>query len=148
MQFDIETIAGLATDIWSSMLGIDVALATSDTPAAQVPTLTACVQITGDWTGAVTICCAKTAAEAFASAMFAADPSELSADEIRDALGELGNMTAGGVKGLVDGTCQLGIPAVAEGTSYEFSIPKGKITCQVDLAHGDEPIVISVYEMA
>jgi chemotaxis protein CheX len=148
VQFDHDTIASLATDIWSSMLGIDLASGGSHDRDGQVHTFTACVQITGDWAGAVTLSCELAAANHFAATMFGMEPDELASDEVRDALGELCNMTAGGIKGLIDGACQLGIPAVAEGTSYEFTIPKGKITCAVDMSFEGSPVVVSIYETA
>ncbi len=149
MQFDEPTLAQLASDIWSSMLGIELAagngaMATLGTDR----TLTGCVQITGDWAGAVTVRCPTSLARRFAGVMFDCEPDALAADEVLDALGELTNMTGGSVKGLVEGSCQLGIPAVAEGQDYALVIPRGRRVATVGLEHDGEPLEIVVYETA
>jgi CheY-specific phosphatase CheX len=110
--------------------------------------LTGCVQITGGWTGAVTIRCSTASASSFAAVMFGCDPTELSDEEVRDALGELTNMLAGSVKGLVPEECQLGIPAVADGLDYMLFVPKGKVLTNAELWHQSEPIDVVVYELA
>lgn len=149
MNFDEETLASLAADIWSSMLGLE--LEPSNGHMADLghsATITGCVQITGDWSGAVTVRCPTDLAKKFAGAMFAAEPGELAADEVRDALGELTNMTGGSVKGLVPGECQLGIPAVAEGLDYSLTVPRGQAVCTVEFEHEGEPLEVIVYTMA
>ena len=49
------------------------------------------------------------------------DPASL--EDVQDALGELTNITAGHIKGLVPGTCQLALPSVVEGADYSVRIP-------------------------
>lgn len=149
MQFDESTLAQLANDIWGSMLGIELADGNGAMASLGADrTLTGCVQITGDWAGAVTLRCPTSLARSFASIMFDCDPDSLTADEVLDALGELTNMTGGSVKGLVTGTCQLGIPAVAEGREYALVIPRGRRVATVGLEHDGEPLEIVVYETA
>lgn len=149
MQLDEPTLARLAGDIWSSMLGIE--LAEGNGALARLgadPTFTGCVQITGDWAGAVTVRCPTALARQFAAVMFGCEPDTLAADEVADAVGELTNMTGGSVKGLVTGTCQLGIPAVAEGREYALVIPRGRRVVTVGFEHEGEPLEIVVYETA
>jgi CheY-specific phosphatase CheX len=149
MQFDESMLAQLASDIWSSMLGIERADGNGALARLGVDrTLTGCVQITGDWAGAVTLRCPTSLARSFASIMFDCDPDSLGSDEVFDALGELTNMTGGTVKGLVNGTCQLGIPAVAEGREYALVIPRGRRVVTLGFEHEGEPIEIVVYETA
>src|ERR1700709_458132 len=114
MEIDAGTLSALATDIWSSMLGIELEPASGVIELSGERTLTGCVQITGGWAGAVTIRSATAAAARFAAVMFGCEADSLSDEEVRDALGELTNMMAGSVKGMVPEECQLGIPAVAD----------------------------------
>ena len=129
------------------MLGIELADANGALAhLGEDRTLTGCVQITGDWAGAVTVRCPTTLAHTFASVMFDCPVDTLGVDEVRDALGELTNMTGGSVKGLVPGSCQLGIPAVAEGLDYTLVIPKGRKVATVNFEHEGDALEIVVYE--
>ena len=149
MEIDTGTLHELASDIWSSMLGIP--LETGSPGIGSLGTeraLTGCVQITGGWAGAVTVRCSTASAGRFAAVMFGCDPETLADEEVRDALGELTNMLAGSVKGLVPDECQLGIPAVADGLDYMLFVPKGKVLTNCDLTHEGQPLEIVVYELA
>jgi chemotaxis protein CheX len=149
MEFDVDSLTAMAADIWSSMLGLELlpgngAMASLHDAA----TMTACVQITGEWSGAVTVCCPTTLARSFAGAMFACGPDDLAADEVRDALGELTNMTGGSIKGLVPGDCQLGIPAVAEGMDYSLTIPRGAQAAEIEFEYEGQALQIKVFQTA
>jgi len=149
MEIDAVTLSSLATDIWSSMLGIDLQPGSADVAELSGErTLTGCVQITGGWAGAVTIRCATAAAARFAAVMFGCEPETLSDEEVRDALGELTNMLAGSVKGMFPEECQLGIPAVADGLDYMLFVPKGKVLTKADLDHEHDAVEVLVYELA
>jgi chemotaxis protein CheX len=149
MEFDVESLSALATDIWASMLGVELSPGNGAmAKLADHNTMTACVQIGGDWSGAVTVQCTTDLARSFAAAMFACEPGDLAADEVRDALGELTNMTGGSIKGLVPGDCQLSIPAVAEGENYSLSIPKAAERAQIDFEFEGDPLRISIFETA
>src|SRR3978361_1253536 len=145
MEIGPGTLSALTTDIWSSMLGIDLA------PGSGVVgelggerTLTGCVQITGGWAGAVTIRRATALAARFAAVMFGCEADTLSDEEVRDALGELTNMLAGSVKGMVPEECQLGIPAVADGLDYMLFVPKGKVLTRSELEYQSDAVEVLV----
>jgi chemotaxis protein CheX len=147
MDFSSVTLSPMAAEIWASMLGMD--LVPHDHASDDAPrTMTGCVQITGDWAGAVTVRCGTDLAREFAGAMFACEPEDLGEDEVRDALGELTNMTGGSVKSLVPGECHLGIPAVAEGLDYTLDIPRARQVCRMGFEHDGRAIQIVVWEMA
>jgi chemotaxis protein CheX len=149
MEIDAGTLSALATDIWTSMLGIELQPGSGTVgELSGARTLTGCVQITGGWAGAVTIRCATAAAARFAAVMFGCDADSLSDEEVRDALGELTNMLAGSVKGMVPDECQLGIPAVADGLDYMLFVPKGKVLTKSELAHENDVVEVLVYELA
>jgi chemotaxis protein CheX len=108
--------------------------------------ITSCVQITGAWAGAVTLKCSLELARATAAAMFAAEPEDLGEDEVQDAYGELANMTGGNIKNLVEGTCHLSLPAVAQGVSYRLSIPGSVVRNQLDFTSDGQPLRVTVLE--
>ncbi len=147
MNIDDQAISSIAGDIWGSMLGIELDGDADPEVLDEGPNITAVIRITGDWDGAVTLRCSAALAQCFAATMFAIDVDELSAEEIRDAFGELGNMTAGSIKGLLEGTCELGIPAVAE----EFApavLPASNAVAAVVLGYAGHPLEVMVFEAA
>lgn len=149
MDFPAETLSPLAAEIWSSMLGIDLDPIDGAKPDFDhQKTMTGCVQVSGDWSGAITVRCPSETARSFAAVMFGCEPDDLPIEEVRDALGELTNMTGGSIKGLVPGSCQLSIPTVTEGIEYSFSIPRSNEVCSVGFEYEGEPLEVVVYEVA
>src|SRR4029450_7757910 len=83
--------------------------------------LSASVQISGGWEGTVLVSCPEALAQRVAGVMF--DTESASDDEIRDALGEVANMTAGNVKALVESYCRLSLPMGAGGGGAAAALP-------------------------
>ena len=114
----------IAADIFAAMLGLELkpnSPIESHPPEERV--LTGCVQVTGDWSGAITVQCADRVARRAAALMFAMDDEELTDEEVSDTIGELANMTGGNVKSLLPGDCQLSLPSVTSGRDYQVTIP-------------------------
>jgi chemotaxis protein CheX len=119
-------LARIAQDIWTAMLGLEL----TEVPVGnldQQETLTAGVQITGDWEGAVTIALGVELATRATAVMFGMEPEEVGDEEIADTIGELANMTGGNVKSLLDGTCQLSLPSVTRGRDYQITVPGSRM---------------------
>lgn len=134
----------ITTDIWSTVLGIEVQ------PGPGVPegtpTLTAVVSITGDWEGAVQIQCSAALARHAAATMFMMETDELTDEEVYDTVGELANMTGGNVKSALQGTCQLSLPTVTAGTDYRQSTPGAHVAEAIAFEAAGEPLVITCIE--
>jgi len=113
-------------------------------PAGAVAT--SCVQVTGPWSGAITLDCSAELARRSAAAMFQTAPDDLTTAEINDAVGELANMTGGNVKNLVPGLSQLSLPAVAQGVDFHLAVPGAVVVNQVDFLCDGEPLRITVLE--
>ena len=71
--------------------------------------------------------CSKSLAQLATSRFLGVNPQEVAIDQIRDAMGELANMSAGSVKPLLPPPCQLLLPTVADGSDYNFTIPHGEL---------------------
>ncbi len=116
IDFNLE-ISQYTKDIWEQILGLEVIPTTEDfSPTEKGTTLAGCVQIMGSWEGSVELLCPAELAKKVASIMFGTNLDETSEDDIKDALGELTNMTGGNIKSLVhdaDQECFLSLPAVA-----------------------------------
>jgi chemotaxis protein CheY-P-specific phosphatase CheC len=111
-QNDLRQLTGA---IWESTLGLEVQpIPGPDLSGQEASTLIGRVQITGAWLGTVLLECSRELARKVARAMFGLDAEDPTGDQIRDALGEITNMTAGNLKSLVGGHCHLSIPQVTE----------------------------------
>lgn len=128
-------------------------LATLDLPLDREPVafsdgerLTGCVVISGGWHGAVTVEVSEPLARRAAARMFDVPEEELDAEEVRDALGELTNMTGGNIKTLLGGVSQLSIPSVAYGREYRVFVPGASVVSSVEFGCGREPLQVTVLE--
>lgn len=147
MNVSEDDLCTLSADVWASILGLE-AVPTGTAPTeTEERTLTGCVHITGGpWEGTVSLECPTALASAAAAAMFGMEPEELSREEIDDALGELANMTGGGVKALVPGPSTLSLPTVVEGLSYTVTVPGSDLVREVVLACQDAQFIVRVYQ--
>lgn len=147
MNVTDDDICTLSAEVWASILGLDAVATGADPTEVEERTLTGCVHITGGpWEGTVTLECPTPLASAAAAAMFGMTVDELGREEIDDALGELANMTGGGVKALVPGPSTLSLPTVVEGLSYTVTVPGSDLVRAVVLACEGSQFVVRVYE--
>jgi len=147
MNFTTENIVQITTDIWTSTLGVEIQHVPD---GVQIPkqerSMIGCIQITGDWEGAVTLHCSEALARHATATMFNMPSEEVSSEEIRDTLGELTNMTAGNIKSLLPANCYISLPSVAEGLDYRLTVPGGKIILQDGFECVGQPLIITILE--
>lgn len=144
MQVTSETVETLVSNIWSSMLGLEIQLVEQPASTESTLTITGCVQITGDWQGAVTFDCPTRLARRVAGVMFDLPPNELDSFLVHDAIGELANMIGGNVKSLLPEHCELSLPAVAQGTDYAFRILDSQVLERLTFSCGPDSFVVTV----
>jgi chemotaxis protein CheX len=144
MDLSGDDIHQLTGDTWSSMVG----LAVEPTPAAapfSAETLTGLISINGGWEGTVTLECTASLARTAAAAMFDMEPEELGTADVADALGELTNITGGGVKALLPGPCQLSLPSVVAGRNYNLSAPGARLLSETAFTSDGQQLVVRVF---
>lgn len=139
-----DDLYALTDTVWSSVLGLELKRGEELDGKIGDVAVTSCVQIVGDWEGAVTVSCSPGLATKLTCAMFQLEPDELSEDEIRDAMGEIANMIGGNVKGLAPGANTLSLPTVNEGPEDSLSIAKTKVLNRIVGIAEDEPVVVVV----
>jgi len=147
MHFSADDINQITSDIWTSTLGLSAQAV--DVPwegQSKERSLIGCIQVTGDWEGAVTLYCSEGLANKATAVMFDMAPEEITDAEVHDTLGELTNMTAGNIKSLLPGDCRISLPSVAEGIDYKVTIPGGKVTFQQSFECEGEPLLITILE--
>jgi chemotaxis protein CheX len=142
---DLE-VHRLVSEIWSTVLGLDVEVADPPRDPEGERTITGFVHVSGDWHGTVSLACPTALALDAAATMFGTPVEELTDDDVKDALGELTNMTGGGVKSLLPGSCDLSLPTVVEGLDYTVSVPGTSQWRFLSYSSQDHPVVIRVLE--
>jgi chemotaxis protein CheX len=146
MEIDYNTeIQRYTTDIWEQILGLEVT-PTQDSfnPAEKGITLVGCVQIMGSWEGSVELLCPAELAKKAASIMFGTNMNETSQEDIKDALGELTNMTGGNIKSIVhdeDQQCYLSLPAVAV-SDNQMHVPGTREIAKATFKHENHLFVV------
>ncbi|GJL80113.1 MAG: hypothetical protein NPINA01_31020 [Nitrospinaceae bacterium] len=83
--------------------------------------VTANVQISGNWQGVVTLKIEMDLAHQLAEKMFSLEKGKATPDEINDAVAEMINMIGGNLKSLLPQPCQLSLPIIdLKGALFEF----------------------------
>ena len=143
MEISEHDVQQLTTEIWGGMLQIELAPSAGLNRAAGIG---ACVLITGAWEGAVRVDCSMNLARLATARFLATEPEQVVIDQVRDAMGELANMSAGSVKPLLPKPCQLSLPSVADGTDYNLTVPQGKLVLETEFNFQGEGLKVSVLQ--
>src|SRR3546814_5623621 len=115
-----DDITQRVVDIWSSWLQMSAAPVPPVSRPDEVR-LTGFVQISGDWEGTVTVDCPLPLAASATAMMFGMEVDEVSKADIDDAIGEITNMTGGGIKSMLEGSCSLSLPTVIDRQSTRLN---------------------------
>ncbi len=145
MQF-LETELRQVTEmVWDSILGVSLVTRPGG-PTSPHRMVSAWVQFTGAWEGAVTVECSAAFARRAAASMFGVEPGATTPADARDAIGELTNMTGGNIKALLPGPCRLSLPSVVEGAAHGTSMPEGEIVTTVAFDCEGSPLVVRLLQ--
>jgi chemotaxis protein CheX len=136
----------LVEAVWTVTLGFDVLDPAGSIPPPAEQTVCGCVQVTGAWTGMVTVRVSDGLARNVAATMFDTAPETLSEEELHDALGEIANMTGGTVKALLPGPSRLSLPTVVSGGQFSFNSPGGKLLREVAFRIKASRVCVQVIE--
>lgn len=140
-----QEVERVVREIWATTLADDSLERVERDPTAPAgrETAVACVAITGAWSATVRIACGLDFARRVATTMFEIPAEEVSEDELRDALGEIANMTAGNLKAMIPGNSALGLPMVVCG-SFTSAIPGAFSAVEVAFKWGDADLEVSL----
>ncbi len=134
--------------IWSTQLGFEPQPAVPGNEpdlSARRDAMTGVVHIAGGFTGALHLSCARQLVVSAASKMFDRPGDDISAEDLRDALGELTNMTAGNLKSRLPGASTISLPTVVEGTDYEITCLDSQIVAVTRLELNELPILVTLF---
>jgi CheY-specific phosphatase CheX len=141
MPIEASDVTQMTNEIWSGMLQIDLK-PLIDVPA-RLKGIGACVQITGAWEGAVRVDCSRPLAQLVTARFLGVEPEEVEIEQVRDAMGELANMSAGSVKPLLPPPCHLSLPTVADG-DCNLTIPHVEVLLTTAFEYEGEPMKITI----
>ncbi|MEZ4599477.1 MAG: chemotaxis protein CheX [Syntrophotaleaceae bacterium] len=120
-----EIICQAVEEIFSAMIFMDIAPKDGSVDAVEDQMLSGMVGFAGDLKGTVLLHLPEPVALAITNAFLELDLDEINS-EVKDAIGELANMVAGGIKYLLpEGSqnIQLSIPSVISGRKYSCGSP-------------------------
>ena len=140
-----DEVERLAREVWESMLNLPLTQANGDCEALR-PEIASCVQICGSWSGTVLLEFGSGLARSAAAAFLGVPEQDVDVDAIRDAAGELANITAGSIKGLLESPTQLSLPTVVSGDDFSLNIRNGHKLVSIALQQQARPLTVSIYE--
>ena len=109
-MLELTAILEVTHSVLFPLMGEIEAVTPSESPEREL--MRGSVTIKGRSHAIVTVDCSKTLARRLGGAMFEAEPSTLSSEDIADALGEIANIIGGNIKALLPGPSQLGLPEI------------------------------------
>lgn len=145
MSFNEDNIREITESVWSTMLGMPLEAHWGSIPPGPAQLQVASwVNISGVWSGAITIACSSLAARRAAGAMFGMAPEEASAEEVKDAMGEVANIIGGNLKGLLQGPATLSLPSVIELIDAAALPNEGDAVRMARFESEGEPLVVKI----
>jgi chemotaxis protein CheX len=141
----LEHMEAAAKDVLESMLGVQVRRTEPGSSNGSVD-LTALVSLTGSPEGVLAIGCHTPSAGRLAMLMLGSDGPE-SEETAKDALGEICNMVAGGIKSRCcssEDLCRLSVPTVISGKDYSVCTLKAKDRYSLCLEFEGQPLQLTL----
>ncbi len=118
LQVAESEVCQVTEEVWNSVLGLGVRREDGGAAAAGQQ-VTGRIWISGAWEGAVVVCSSAYLARRATAILLQVEPDAATADDIRDAFGELTNIIGGNIKSLLPGPSQLSLPDVCEDPSAQ-----------------------------
>jgi chemotaxis protein CheX len=81
-----------------------------------------------------------------AAAFAGVQPAEVTPEGIKDAAGELANITAGSIKVLLPAPSHLSLPIAADGTDYKVRIKGSRRLLQAAFDHSGDGLLVTILE--
>lgn len=128
LSFDVsQLVRDTFINVFDAMLSLKATACSETLPLGPGPRVTGSIGLAGEnLTGAVYLHFFEPFARQATAAMFGLNEAELSQSEVNDAIGELCNIVAGGLKSsLCDASfpCAVSTPAIIRGTAFQVETP-------------------------
>lgn len=139
-------VANIVNSVFETMLNLQ----TAEDGAEWTPgddRVTALVNLSGEWNGAVLMECDHGQACRFAGRFLSMDAPETIDDDVRDVLGELANMIGGNLKSILTSGILLSMPSVVDGSSYHLRFCRGERNERLSLSCEEGTFWVNVVTM-
>lgn len=133
-----QVVAG----VFSALVGTAARVAQRPVADGGALDVSAWISTNGAWSGRIALVCSAALARRFTARMALREESQLSAADVRDAVGELVNVVGGSVKAMMPGPTWLALPRVTFDSHQQHP---GAQALRLELAWHDEPLVVSVH---
>lgn len=115
LLIDESTLAETVSFVWDTFVGTEI----YEVPHTEIVNPhAAAISIGGEWTATIIVTMGEELVGKYTAALLETPKDELTAEDVRDALGELVNVVGGNIKGLLDddGQSTLSLPVVSRPT--------------------------------
>ncbi len=141
-----DDISTIVQNILSTMLEMEATTNVPLTAIKRTHQVTGCIQISGEWQGAVVVQSSEEFARTVASRLFEESRENLVEDDLRDAFAELTNMIGGNIKGQVPSPSFLSIPSVMTGQDFEVHLRNAKVIRELGFDCDGDSLRIIMFE--
>ena len=149
MLHGTEPIRDVVASTWSRMFGLEVRERAELGPDDERRHfLSASVNFTGSWVGTVVIEFSPEMARAMTARAYRREPAEVDFDQLRDVLGEVSNVVAGGLKKDLPDGCFLSLPSIVVGLDYRLIVPNAKQVERLAFESGDDVFQVTLLELS
>lgn len=145
MSVSADQIRHVVHTIWSTQLGlelVDTEVDAIESGLAEQNVVDVAARYSGDFSGLLVQRCSLQLSLRAAETAFAANNEDLGVSDARDAVIELANMTAGNLKAILPGSCEVSIPVPID------HVPDSSpIVAQAGFLLQGEPLVVTIYDV-
>jgi len=141
-----DDVIGITQNILSTMISMSAIPFEETRPPVVGKRLTGCIQISGEWKGAVVIQASENFTRQAVCNMLQMKPNEVSDSDLEDVLAELTNMIGGNIKSHVVSPSFLSLPSVTTGTDFSFHLKGSKVIAKTSLDCDGEQLDVLVCE--
>ena len=148
MPLQTELLDRSVRETWEALFGCSVEPLPGPIPHAERQQfLTALVQISGEWLGAVLMDFEPSLARRLTAHLMGCEESAVRIDHMRDALGEVVNIVGGYIKQDLPPDTALSLPTLAQGVDLRMYLPDARPSHRLSYRCGDERLQVTVYQI-
>lgn len=146
----VDAICGATADVFSTMLGVEIApdaAYTENGTPAPLDGVVALIGLAGSWVGTGMVCCSADFARRICTQLLMSEADSVN-EEVLDAVGEVTNMIVGNVKTVLEeivGPLGLSVPTVVFGHNFTTRCPGTSTWVVVPFHSGAEELTIKFH---
>lgn len=149
MALDNDQLDAVVRDTWTVVCGLPLdPLAEPVAHADRQRFLSAMIQISGDWVGAVVMDVEPGLARRVTAQLLGMDEAVVVKHHMSDALGELVNIVGGALKAELPADTALSLPTLMVGVDMRMFLPGARPVVRTSHACEGERLQVTVFQMA